>query len=45
MPKTVSQDGLELRPAQLAMVLSGIDLRTARQRKRFHHAVRVPKNG
>src|SRR5208282_2937087 len=39
MPQTVSQDGLELQPAQLAMVLSGIDLRTARQRKRFHRAV------
>jgi hypothetical protein len=35
MPQTVSQDGVELEPAQLAMLLSGIDLRTARQRKRF----------
>jgi transposase len=35
MPQTVSRDGVELEPAQLAMLLSGIDLRTARQRKRF----------
>jgi transposase len=35
MPPTVTQDGVELEPAQLAMLLSGIDLRTARQRKRF----------
>jgi transposase len=35
MPHTVGQDGVELQPAQLAMLLSGIDLRTARQRKRF----------
>lgn len=35
MPRSVSQDGVELQPAQLAMLLSGIDLHTARQRKRF----------
>jgi transposase len=35
MPRTVTQDGVELQPAQLAMLLSGIDLHTARQRKRF----------
>jgi transposase len=33
-----TQDGIELQPAQLAMLLSGIDLRTARQRKRFQIA-------
>ena len=33
-----TQDGIELEPAQLAMILSGIDLRSARQRKRFQHA-------
>ncbi len=38
MPQTVAQDGVELQPAQLAMLLSGIDLRTARQRKRFQRA-------
>ena len=38
MPQTVTQEGLELQPAQLAMLLSGIDLRSARQRKRFHLA-------
>lgn len=35
LPHEVPQDGVELQPAQLAMLLSGIDLRTARQRKRF----------
>jgi transposase len=38
LPKAVAQDGVELQPAQLAMLLSGIDLRTARQRKRFQRA-------
>ena len=38
MPQAVDQDGVELQPAQLAMLLSGIDLRTARQRKRFQRA-------
>jgi transposase len=33
-----TQDGIELQPAQFAMLLSGIDLRTARQRKRFQLA-------
>lgn len=28
-------DGIELQPAQLAMILSGIDLQSARQRKRL----------
>ena len=35
MPAAVTGDGVELEPAQLAMILSGIDLRTARSRKRF----------
>jgi transposase len=35
MPRAVEGDGIELRPAQLAMILSGIDLQSARQRKRF----------
>jgi transposase len=38
LPQAIAQDGIELQPAQLAMLLSGIDLRTARQRKRFQHA-------
>jgi transposase len=38
MPQTATQDSVELQPAQLAMMLSGIDLRTARQRKRFQRA-------
>jgi transposase len=35
LPREVHPDGVELQPAQLAMILSGIDLSTARQRKRF----------
>ena len=38
LPDSDAQDGLELQPAQLAMLLSGIDLRSARQRKRFQLA-------
>jgi hypothetical protein len=38
MPRTAGGDGVELQPAQLAMILSGIDMRSARQRKRFPHA-------
>jgi hypothetical protein len=38
MPGTTETDGIELQPAQLAMILSGIDLQSARQRKRFHRA-------
>ena len=38
IPGTMATGGIELRPAQLAMILSGIDLRTARQRKRFQRA-------
>src|SRR3974377_1415041 len=38
LPQTDAQDSVELQPAQLAMLLSGIDLRTARQRKRFQRA-------
>ena len=38
MPSTAGADGIELQPAQLAMILSGIDLKSARQRKRFRNA-------
>ena len=38
MPRTAQGNGVELQPAQLAMILSGIDMRSARQRKRFQHA-------
>lgn len=38
MPCTTAPDGVELKPAELAMILSGIDLNSARQRKRFHAA-------
>jgi transposase len=37
MPQA-TQDGIKLQPAELAMLLLGIDLRTARQRKRFQLA-------
>jgi transposase len=39
MPQPDGPDnGLEISPAQLAMILSGIDLQSARQRKRYRHA-------
>jgi transposase len=38
MPPPIGSDSVELEPAQLAMLLSGIDLRSARQRKRFQRA-------
>jgi len=38
LPVAVAQDSVELQPAQLVMLLSGIDLRGARQRKRFQLA-------
>ncbi|HKM56909.1 MAG TPA: IS66 family insertion sequence element accessory protein TnpB [Isosphaeraceae bacterium] len=38
MPRTDEHDGIELQQAQLAMILSGIDMKSARQRKRFRHA-------
>jgi transposase len=37
MPHTAEPDGIELQPAQLAMILSGIDIKSARQRKRYRH--------
>jgi transposase len=38
IPSSADPNGLELQPAQLAMILSGIDLESARQRKRFGNA-------
>jgi transposase len=38
-------DGVELQPGQLAMILSGIDMRSARQRKRYQHTGSIPKGG
>lgn len=38
IPGTTETGGIELQPAQLAMILSGIDLKSARQRKRFQRA-------
>jgi transposase len=43
LPDAGEQDGIELRPAQLAMILSGIDLNSARQRKRFRPAGAAPR--
>jgi transposase len=43
MPSTAEPDGIELQAAQLAMILSGIDMRSARRRKRFQHAGGIPK--
>ena len=42
VPDSGDRDGIELDPAQLAMILSGIDLETARRRQRFRPAGRVP---
>jgi transposase len=43
MPSTAEPDGIELQAAQLAMILSGIDMRSARRRERFQHAGGIPK--
>ena len=43
LPDAGRHDGIELLPAQLAMILSGIDLNGARQRKRFRPASPVPQ--
>lgn len=42
MPRVAAGGGIEIQPAQLAMLLSGIDLHSARQRKRFQLPGRVP---
>jgi transposase len=42
LPEAGDQDGIELSPAQLAMILSGIDLHSARQRRRFRPGGPVP---
>jgi transposase len=38
VPHRIAQGAVELKAAQLAMLLSGIDLTTARQRKRYRRA-------
>jgi hypothetical protein len=46
VPDAGDRDGIELDPAQLAMILSGIDLKTARRRRRFRPAGHTTsKNG
>ena len=42
VPGAGDRDGIELDPAQLAMILSGIDLKTARRRQRFQLPGRAP---
>ena len=42
VPDAGDRDGIELDPARLAMILSGIDLETARRRKRFRPARGIP---
>ena len=44
LPAPGTRDGIELESAQLAMLLSGIDPRTARRRKRFQLPGRVPES-
>ena len=45
VPDAGDRDGIELDPAQLAMILSGIDLKAARRRRRFRPAASIlPKN-
>jgi transposase len=44
-PGGAEGDGVELQPAQLAMILSGIDLSSARQRKRFRPPERARHPG
>lgn len=41
VPDAGDRDGIELDPAQLAMILSGIDLKAAR-RRRFRTAASIP---
>jgi transposase len=43
IPTTAEGDGIELQAAQLAMILSGIDLKRAHQRKRFQLASGIAK--
>ena len=42
VPDAGDRDGIELDPAQLAMILSGIDLKAARRRRRFRPAASIP---
>ena len=42
MPDAGDRDGIELDAAQLAMILSGIDLKAARRRQQFRPAGRIP---
>jgi len=42
VPDAGDRDGIELDAAQLAMILSGIDLKAARRRRRFRAATSIP---
>lgn len=45
VPDPAGRDGIELAPPQLAMILSGIDLQTARPRRRFRPVARSTPSG
>lgn len=45
VPDPGGRDGIELAPTQRAMILSGIDLNTARQRRRFQPVGRPTPSG
>ena len=45
IPSTAEGDGIELQATQLALILAGIDIKSARQRKRFQYAGSIPKKG
>jgi transposase len=45
IPTTAKGDGVELQAIQLALILAGIDLKSARQRKRFQHVGSNPTKG
>jgi transposase len=45
IPPTAQGDGIELQATQLALILAGIDIKSARQRKRYQHVGSIPKNG
>ena len=44
-PPAAQADGMELQATQLAMILSGIDIKSARQRKRYQHAGSISTKG
>lgn len=45
IPTTAQADSIELQATQLALILAGIDINSARQRKRFQHTGSIPTKG